>query len=68
MKFEEQTPKHKRIHTIINVGLICFLLLVATIGMRGLTASSFGSEIGHNDVGFTKDQIMVCAIGQCIFV
>lgn len=68
MKRHDQTPKHKRIHTLINIGLICFLILVATVGMRGLTSSSFGSEIDGNTVGFTNDKIMVCAIGHCLFI
>ncbi len=68
MRHDDNAPKHKRIHTVINIGLICFLLLVATVGLQSLTPSSFGSELGNHDIGFTNDQIMVCAIGQCIFV
>ena len=68
MKHDDHTPKHKKIHTLINVGLICFLILAATIGMRGLTSSSLGREAGNNDTGFTGDNIMVCAIGHCLFV
>lgn len=68
MKHEHQSPKHKRVHTLINIGLICFLILIATVGMRGLTSSSFSSEVGRSNVSFTGDKIMVCAIGQCLFI
>lgn len=64
--------KRKNIHTLINIGLIAFLILVATVGMRGLSFSSYGFEISGQlsslTTPFTKDKIMVCAIGQCLFV
>ncbi len=63
-----QLQKHRKIHTLINVGLICFLIMVATIGMRGLTASSYGDELTGQGTGIINDKIMVCAIGQCLFV
>ena len=62
------TNKRKSIHTIINIGLIAFLILVATVGMRGLSASSIGGEIPSAETSITNDKIMVCAIGQCLFV
>lgn len=62
------TNKRKSIHTIINIGLIAFLILVATVGMRGLSASSIGSEISSAETSIAKDKIMVCAIGKCLFV
>lgn len=65
---KNETPKRKKIYTIINVCLICFLILVATVGMRGLTASSWGGDLTGSDIGFSGDRIMVCAIGQCLFV
>lgn len=68
MKPENATIKNRKIYTFINVGLICFLLFIATIGMRGLTSSSFGNETEERKSGFTKDKIMVCAIGQCLFI
>jgi hypothetical protein len=62
------TNKRKSIHTIINIGLIAFLILVATVGMRGLSASSFDSEVLSAETSIASDKIMVCAIGQCLFV
>ncbi len=64
----DETKKRNKIYTIINVCLICFLIVVATVGMRGLTASSWGSDLSGNNIGFNGDKIMVCAIGQCLFV
>jgi len=63
-----ETNKRNNIHTLINIGLIAFLIIVATIGIRGLSASSIGDEISLNGTSITKDKIMVCAIGQCLFV
>lgn len=60
--------KRKNIHTLINIGLTLFLILVATIGMAGLNHTSYGSEISEMGSHLTNDKIMVCAIGQCLFV
>ena len=62
------TNKRKSIHTLINIGLITFLILVATVGVRGLSASSIGSEISTAETSISNDKIMLCAIGQCLFV
>lgn len=68
MKTDNATSKNRKIYTFINVGLVCFLLFIATIGMRGLTSASFGNEIEERKSGFRNDKIMVCAIGQCLFI
>ena len=60
--------KRKHIHTLINIGLISFLILVATIGMAGLTQTSYGTELTEMGKSIFSDKIMVCAIGQCLFV
>ncbi|MBL4602184.1 MAG: hypothetical protein JKY84_05530 [Emcibacteraceae bacterium] len=60
--------KRKSIHTLINIGLIAFLIFVGTIGMRGLSASSIGDELSQTGASISKDKIMVCAIGQCLFI
>lgn len=60
--------KRKNIHTLINIGLISFLILVATIGMAGLTNPSYGGELNEMGSNTSSDKIMVCAIGQCLFV
>ena len=62
------TNKRKPIYTIINIGLIAFLILVATIGVRGLSESSIGNELSTAEMSITNDKIMVCAIGHCLFV
>lgn len=62
------TNKRNNIHTLINIGLIAFLILVATIGMRGLSASSIGDDFSQTGGSITKDKIMVCAVGQCLFI
>lgn len=62
------TKKRKSIHILINIGLITFLILVATIGIRGLSASSIGNTISTAETSISNDKIMLCAIGQCLFV
>lgn len=63
-----QSIKRKNIHTWINVGLTLFLILVATVGMRGLSVSSIGDDLNTSSTSTTQDKIMVCAIGQCLFI
>lgn len=55
-------------HTLINIGLVAFLILVATVGMRSLTNTG---DFSISSVGADKpvyEKVMVCAIGQCIFI
>jgi len=65
----QTTVQHKSyFHTMINVGLVAFLVLVATIGMRSLTYTgdfSISSIQGDKPV---LENVMVCAIGQCVFL
>jgi len=63
-----ETKKRNNIHTLINIGLIAFLIVVATIGMRGLSASSIGDDFGETGTSIKKDKVMVCAVGQCLFI
>ncbi len=65
---KNETSKRKKTYTIINICLICFLIIIATVGMRGLTASSWGGNLPSGDAGYNNDKIMVCAIGQCLLV
>lgn len=64
----QEPNKHKNIHTLINIGLVAFLILVATIGMRGLTYSGYAHEISGNGINMTTEKVMICAIGQCVFL
>ncbi|MCB2091010.1 MAG: hypothetical protein KDF58_06135 [Alphaproteobacteria bacterium] len=63
-----QSKKRNNIYTLVNIGLIAFLIIIATIGMRGLSASSIGNDLITGKPSPIKNNVMVCAIGQCLFI
>lgn len=64
----QEPNKRKNIHTLINIGLIAFLVMVATIGMRGLTYPGYAHEFSGSGIDMTTEKVMICAIGQCLFI
>jgi hypothetical protein len=55
-------------HTMINIGLTAFLILVATVGMRSLT---YTGDFSTSNIGTDKsahESVMICAIGQCVLL
>ncbi|MDG1707526.1 MAG: hypothetical protein P8H03_02135 [Emcibacteraceae bacterium] len=66
MQRSAQNKNH--FHTLINIGLVAFLILTATIGMRSLT---YNGDISISAAGGDKpalENVMVCAIGQCVLL
>ncbi|MDG1438586.1 MAG: hypothetical protein P8P98_06375 [Emcibacteraceae bacterium] len=65
-----QAPSQQKnyFHTMINVGLVAFLIIVATIGMRSLTYTGDISISGLQGDKPVFENVMVCAIGQCVFL
>ena len=63
---ENQTQKKKPFHIIINVALTAFLMFTATVGMRGLTYTGDHKISAVTESLPQLENVMVCAIGQCI--
>lgn len=62
---QKSVQQKNHIHTLINLALSAFLILVATIGMRSLTYTG-DHKLGAVSDGLPKlESVMVCAIGQC---
>ncbi len=52
-------------HTFVNIGLIAFLIIIATIGMYSLNnAGTTGNNILSHERS-SLEKVMVCSIGQC---
>lgn len=51
---------------IINVALTAFLMFTATVGMRGLTYTGDQNISAVSETLPKLENVMVCAIGQCI--
>lgn len=63
--------KHKNIHTLINIGLIMFLGFVGTVGTISLGKTNYAPSINsitNIDATMNKKNVLICAIGRCIFV
>lgn len=65
MSKSERAPRNTK-HTLINVALVAFLILVATIGMRSLNYSAGQNETIGQSSNASLENVMICAIGQCI--
>lgn len=63
-----QSKNRNNIYTLVNIGLIAFLIIIATVGMRGLSTSSIGNDLIIGKSSPSKNNVMVCAIGQCLFI
>lgn len=51
---------------IINVALTAFLMFTATLGMRGLTYTDDQNISSISETLPQLENVMICAIGQCI--
>ncbi|MEZ5757978.1 MAG: hypothetical protein R3D86_07140 [Emcibacteraceae bacterium] len=63
-----QSKNRNNIYTLVNIGLIAFLITIATVGIRGLSASSIGHNLTIEKAAPIKNNVMVCAIGLCLFI
>ncbi len=60
--------KRNNIHTLINIGLMSFLILVGTIGMASMSSAT--TEYPENDTGLSviNQSVMICAFDKCTLI
>ncbi|MBT5765820.1 MAG: hypothetical protein P8H57_07780 [Emcibacteraceae bacterium] len=63
---KNQPQKKKHFHMIINIALTAFLMFTATVGMRGLTYTGDQNISAVSEAIPQLENVMICAIGQCI--
>ncbi len=51
---------------IINIALTAFLMFTATVGMRGLTYTGDQNISAVSEAIPQLENVIICAIGQCI--
>ena len=60
--------KRNNVHTLINIGLVSFLILIGAIGMASM--SNVATEYSDNSSGLSivNQSVMICAFGKCTLI
>ena len=60
--------KRNNIHTLINIGLMSFLILVGTIGMASMSNATTEHSDSGTGLSIINQSVMICAFGKCTLI
>jgi len=60
--------KRNNVHTLVNIGLMSFLILIGTIGMASMSNATTDHSENESGLSIVNQSVMICVFGKCTLI